>query len=39
MRRHAAMRGKEFGVPAAEAFVQHLGHAYPKNDLLTLLLQ
>ncbi len=35
MRRHAAMRGSEAGVAAAEAFVQHLGHAYPKNDLLT----
>jgi LmbE family N-acetylglucosaminyl deacetylase len=34
MRRHAAMRGKEIGVAAAEAFVQHRGHAYPKNDLL-----
>lgn len=34
MRRHAAMRGREAGVAAAEAFVQHLGHAYPKSDLL-----
>jgi LmbE family N-acetylglucosaminyl deacetylase len=34
MRRHAAMRGRDVGVAAAEAFVQHLGHAYPKNDLL-----
>jgi LmbE family N-acetylglucosaminyl deacetylase len=34
MRRHAAQRGKEMGVAAAEAFVQHRGHAYPKNDLL-----
>jgi len=34
MRRHAAMRGKQGGVKAAEAFVQHRGHAYPKNDLL-----
>jgi LmbE family N-acetylglucosaminyl deacetylase len=34
MRRHAAMRGRDLGVAAAEAFVQHLGHAYPKNDLL-----
>lgn len=38
MRRHAAMRGREVGVAAAEAFVQHLGHAYPKNDLLKELL-
>jgi LmbE family N-acetylglucosaminyl deacetylase len=34
MRRHAAMRGREIGLAAAEAFVQHRGHAYPKNDLL-----
>jgi LmbE family N-acetylglucosaminyl deacetylase len=34
MRRHAALRGREAGVAAAEAFVQHLGHAYPKTDLL-----
>jgi LmbE family N-acetylglucosaminyl deacetylase len=34
MRRHATRRGREAGVAAAEAFVQHRGHAYPKNDLL-----
>ncbi len=34
MTRHAAMRGREAGVFAAEAFVQHRGHAYPRNDLL-----
>jgi len=34
MRRHAALRGEAAGVAAAEAFVQHRGHAYPKNDLL-----
>jgi LmbE family N-acetylglucosaminyl deacetylase len=34
MRRHAAMRGSEKGLAAAEAFVQHRGHSYPKNDLL-----
>jgi LmbE family N-acetylglucosaminyl deacetylase len=34
MRRHAAMRGGEVGCAAAEAFIQHRGHAYPKNDLL-----
>ena len=34
MRRHAAMRGQQAGVAAAEAFVQHLGHPYPRNDLL-----
>ena len=34
MRRHAAMRGDQAGVAAAEAFVQHLGHPYPQDDLL-----
>jgi len=34
MRRHAARRGQQAGVAAAEAFVQHRGHAYPRNDLL-----
>jgi LmbE family N-acetylglucosaminyl deacetylase len=37
MKRHGAMRGQLLGVPAAEAFVQHRGHAYPKDDLLTAL--
>ncbi len=34
MRRHARTRGGEAGVAAAEAFVQHRGHPYPKEDLL-----
>lgn len=34
MRRHAMLRGSEIGVAAAEAFVQHLGHAYPKTNIL-----
>ena len=34
MRRHAQMRGRQAGVAAAEAFVQHRGHAYPQDDLL-----
>jgi LmbE family N-acetylglucosaminyl deacetylase len=34
MRRHAAGRGQLLGTRAAEAFVQHRGHAYPANDLL-----
>jgi LmbE family N-acetylglucosaminyl deacetylase len=34
MKRHAAMRGREVSVAAAEAFVQHRGHAYPRNDIL-----
>ncbi len=38
MKRHAARRGKEVGLAAAEAFVQHRGHAYPHNDLLAELL-
>lgn len=35
MKRHAAMRGRLSGTPAAEAFIQHRGHAYPREDLLT----
>jgi LmbE family N-acetylglucosaminyl deacetylase len=35
MRRHAALRGAAIRSPAAEAFVQHRGHAYPADDLLT----
>ncbi len=34
MKRHAAVRGEQAGVAAAEAFIQHRGHAYPRNDLL-----
>lgn len=34
MKRHASMRGDRLGTAAAEAFVQHLGHPYPTNDLL-----
>ncbi|MDY0168129.1 MAG: PIG-L family deacetylase [Thermoguttaceae bacterium] len=34
MQRSAAMRGAQVGVAAAEGFVQHRGHAYPRNDLL-----
>lgn len=34
MRRLAALRGSEAEMTAAEAFVQHRGHAYPRNDLL-----
>ena len=37
MKRLAAMRGREAGVAAAEAFVQHRGHAYPRDDLLAAL--
>lgn len=34
MARHAASRGRQASVAAAEGFVQHRGHAYPKDDLL-----
>jgi LmbE family N-acetylglucosaminyl deacetylase len=37
MRRHMALRGSQIGVAAAEAFVQHLGHAYPQEDILAML--
>ena len=38
MRRHGEMRGKQLGTKCAEAFVQHRGHAYPREDLLKTLL-
>jgi len=34
MQQHAASRGREAGVEYAEAFVQHLGHAYPQHNPL-----
>lgn len=34
MKRHCAMRGRELGTAYAEAFVQHLGHPFPNNDIL-----
>ena len=34
MQRHGQMRGELIGVKYAESFVQHRGHAYPRNDLL-----
>jgi len=34
MRRQSKMRGEQIGVEVAEAFTQHLGHAYPQDDLL-----
>lgn len=34
MKRHAAMRGAQIRVAAAEAFIQHRGHAYPTDDIL-----
>ena len=38
MRKWSTARGQLIGVAAAEAFVQHRGHAYPRNDLLAELL-
>ncbi len=35
MQRLAATRGEQAGVAAAEGFVQHRGHAYPRNDSLS----
>ncbi len=35
MRRHATMRGEKLNTSAAEGFVQHMGHPYPRNDLLS----
>ena len=34
MRRFTRFRGEEFGVQAAEGFVQHRGRAFPTTDLL-----
>ena len=34
MKRHTVARGEQAGVAAAEAFVQHRGHPYPKDDFL-----
>ena len=37
MKRMGARRGKDTGVQYAEAFVQHRGHAYPTDDILSSL--
>lgn len=34
----ASLRGNDFGVPYAESFRQHLGHAYPKDNKLVEIL-
>lgn len=39
MKRHGEHRGSLIGVDYAEAFCQHLGHAFPANDLLAELLK
>ncbi|KAA1257727.1 4-oxalmesaconate hydratase [Rubripirellula obstinata] len=38
MQNHDAVRGRQMGVQSAECFVQHRGHGYPANDVLTELL-
>ncbi len=38
MLRRDADRGREVGVEYAEAFRQHLGHAYPHNNCLAEML-
>jgi LmbE family N-acetylglucosaminyl deacetylase len=35
MRRWSAERGRQVGAEYAEAFVQHRGHPFPQNDLLS----
>nr|WP_146602834.1 PIG-L family deacetylase [Novipirellula aureliae] len=34
MRHYCTQRGQQYGVHAAEAFVQHRGHGHPSNDIL-----
>lgn len=38
MKEWSAERGKEVGVPFAEAFRQHMGHAYPQKNMLAMIL-
>jgi LmbE family N-acetylglucosaminyl deacetylase len=38
MKNWNAHRGKQFGVPFAEGFRQHLGHSYPQDNLLGAIL-
>jgi LmbE family N-acetylglucosaminyl deacetylase len=39
MKRHAAARGELINAGFAEAFVQHRGHAFPADDILSTLLR
>lgn len=39
MRAWSARRGREIGAAFAEGFRQHLGHGYPREDILTILLR
>jgi LmbE family N-acetylglucosaminyl deacetylase len=34
MKRHSTLRGREINVKYAEGFRQHLGHAYPQDNIL-----
>ncbi len=38
MKRSATVRGQRIGRPAGEGFRQHLGHAYPQNNIIAELL-
>ncbi len=37
MREYCSRRGSEYGIEAAEVFVQHRGHGHPQDDLLAKL--
>jgi LmbE family N-acetylglucosaminyl deacetylase len=37
MREYCSRRGSEYGIEAAEVFVQHRGHGHPQDDLLATL--
>jgi LmbE family N-acetylglucosaminyl deacetylase len=39
MKRQAAARGKKAGVRYAEAFIQHLGHGYPHDNVIAKALE
>ncbi len=39
MKEWSATRGKQIGKPYAEGFRQHLGHAYPQDNIITELLR
>jgi LmbE family N-acetylglucosaminyl deacetylase len=39
MKRYSNERGRQIGVDYAEAFVQHRGHPFPQNDLLSELFE
>ena len=39
MKRFSATRGKDIGRPYAEGFRQHLGHAYPRDNIIAELIK